>query len=210
MIRLLVIEDNASIIVAGLRNMFRPERDDIRIAVVAESADEALQKVTPDDFDLIILDLWLSRSLPMDNFRKLKTAFPGKPVLIYTQDDSPVWQTKMQLAGAGAYVTKNTPRDELKRAILKVSTGGTWFTGPLQEKDLPAMDVMSERPSVSLSPVQRRMAELLAHGAGRREIARAMSTHPSAVDKTFAKLRQQFRCNNNYELIRVLTDNAML
>ncbi len=208
MIRLLVIEDNASIIVAGLRNLFRPERDGIRVEIVAGSAAEAVRKAASPGFDLILLDLWLSNALPMDNFRMLKQAFPGKPVIIYTQDDSPVWRNKMMRAGAGAYIVKNTPRDEFKLAITKVARGSVWHSGPPAADDQP--EAMSERHLVQITPVQRRMAEMLAHGSDRRQIAEALGIHPSAVDKSFAKMRQDFNCKNNYELIRVLTDNSIV
>jgi DNA-binding NarL/FixJ family response regulator len=54
------------------------------------------------------------------------------------------------------------------------------------------------------------MVELLTHGASREEIAATLSIHASAVDKSFAKLRLQFQCKTNYELIRILMDNNLL
>jgi DNA-binding NarL/FixJ family response regulator len=210
MIRLLVIEDNANIIVPGLRNLFRPERDGIQVACVSESTDNAILKNRTDDFDLIILDLWLSNTPPLENLRKLRQGYPGKPILIYTQDDSPVWRRKMLVAGAGAYLTKNTPRDELKMAIVKVAGGELWFTGQISKEDQEAFGVVASKGTGVITPVQRRMAEMLTRGANREEIAKALLVHPSAVDKSFAKLRLQFQCKNNYELIRILMDNALL
>jgi DNA-binding NarL/FixJ family response regulator len=210
MIRLLVVEDNANIIVPGLRSLLRPERDGIHVACVAESADEALRKGNPDEFDMIILDLWLSVSQPLDNLLKLQHQFKGKPILVYTQDDSPVWRNKMLNAGASAYLTKNTPRDELKSAIVKVSRGDMMFIG---QGSSPIRNTPEVRPgtfATKLSPVQRRMVELLTHGASREEIAATLSIHASAVDKSFAKLRLQFQCKTNYELIRILMDNNLL
>jgi hypothetical protein len=57
---------------------------------------------------------------------------------------------------------------------------------------------------------QLTLAEILAHGSDRRQIAEALGIHPSAVDKSFVKMRQDFNCKNNYELIRVLTDNSIV
>jgi DNA-binding NarL/FixJ family response regulator len=117
MIRLLVIEDNANIIVPGLRNLFRPERDGIRIACFASDPDEALLNGKAEDFDVILLDLWIPGFLPTDNLQKLGAGFPHKPVMVYTQDDSPVWRRKMLMAGAKGYLTKSATREELKMAI---------------------------------------------------------------------------------------------
>jgi DNA-binding NarL/FixJ family response regulator len=180
------------------------------VACVAESADEALRKGNPDEFDMIILDLWLSVSQPLDNLLKLQQRFKGKPILVYTQDDSPVWRNKMLKEGASAYLTKNTPRDELKTAIVKVSRGEVWFTGQMLPQFSQSPEVNEGILNYELSPVHRRMAEMLSNGASREEIAAALAIHTSAVDKSFAKLRSQFQCKNNYKLIRFLADNHLL
>jgi DNA-binding CsgD family transcriptional regulator len=54
------------------------------------------------------------------------------------------------------------------------------------------------------------MADMLSSGMKREEIAKTLDLHPSAIDKTFAKLREQFSCRNNYELIRIMVERGVL
>ena len=101
MIRLFIIEDHP-IIVTGLRNLFRPSRDEIEIYGSASSADEAVKTDNSEAFDIIMLDLWLQSSPPLENMKKLKEKFPTKPIVMFTSEESSVWQRKMFDAGAKA------------------------------------------------------------------------------------------------------------
>ena len=56
MIRLFTIEDHP-VIVTGLKNLFRPSRDEIEITGAASNVDEAVLRADPETFDIILLDL---------------------------------------------------------------------------------------------------------------------------------------------------------
>ena len=210
MIRILVIEDNANIIIPGLRNLFRPERDGISIACSAAHPDEALLKTKMDDFDIILLDLWIEGYLPLDNVKKLSVGFPGKPVIIYTQDNSPVWRRKMMAAGVKGYLIKSASREELKKTFEKVSNGEVCISGSMNADEQHALGSVMDRPDTLLTPAQQRMLDMLTRGMKREEIAAALDLHPSAIDKSFSKLRSQFKCKSNYELIRFLYEHGAL
>jgi len=131
MIRLFTIEDHP-VIITGLRNTFRPSRDQIEIIGSANSVDEAVTKADPDTFDIFLLDLWIPGYHPLQNVKKLKENFPGKPVVMFTSEDSTVWQRKMFEAGAMAYLLKNAEKIEIKATLEKVSHGMTVFSGMIE------------------------------------------------------------------------------
>ena len=107
MIRLFVIEDHP-VIVTGLKNLFRPSRDDIEITGNAYNVDDAILKADADSFDIFLLDLWLPDAHPLMNVKKLKEKFHGKPIVIFTSEDSSSWQRKMFEGGVMAYLLKST------------------------------------------------------------------------------------------------------
>ena len=84
MIRLFVIEDHP-VIVTGLKNTFRPSRDEIEVAGSASSVDEALLKADAMDFDIFLLDLWIPNAHPQLNVKRIKDNFKGKPIVIFTR-----------------------------------------------------------------------------------------------------------------------------
>ena len=83
MIRLFIIEDHP-VIIFGLQNIFRSTGDGIEVVDSAASVTEAESKANVGGFDLIILDLWIAKDDPEVNITRLKTKFPGKPIVIYT------------------------------------------------------------------------------------------------------------------------------
>ena len=121
LIRLLVVEDNATLVLAGLRNFFRPGRDQIQVAHVAENVEQVVVQLAESDFDVIILDLFIPHSTPTNNIQALKQKYPGKPIVVYSSMDSKIWRRKMWELGASGYVHKNDGRDILKQAIVDAS-----------------------------------------------------------------------------------------
>ena len=135
MIRLICIEDH-SLIVEGLQRRFRPSRDGIQIVQSFINVDEAINRADPDAFDLIMLDLWLPGSQPVENVKKLINSFPGKPIVVLTMEDTSFWKKQMQDAGVSAYLTKNADKAVIKRTLLRVSGGEV--IPPFYEIDVPA------------------------------------------------------------------------
>jgi len=210
MIRVLVIENHETIIVSGLRQLFRPQRDGIEIVDSAVSVSAALKKSDPSGFDIILLDLWIPGEKPLENVKLLKEKFPGKPILIYSSEDSGEWIRKMAIAGVKGYVIKDAARNELKNAISKVAGGNTWFTGLSVTGE---HDILSqEHPPYNepLSLVQKRIIEFLIAGNTLKEIAETLNTNSNKIEKKLVRMRVIFNAKSNVELIKILIDLALV
>ncbi len=206
MVRLFVIEDHETIIVPGLRNLFRPSRDQIEIAGSAAGIHSALSNPALGSSDMIILDLWIPGEDPFNSLLLLSEQHPGKPVLIYTSEELPLWQHKMMNAGVKGYVNKSCAREDLKSAIMHVAKGGTWFTGAMtDEGDLEKSGAKQENLSSALSPVQKEIIDLLINGYHHHEIAKKLNTTPAKIDKSLTGLRNKFQCKTTIELVMLLS-----
>jgi DNA-binding NarL/FixJ family response regulator len=210
MIRLYLIEDNANIIVPGMRSHFRGDRDGIKVSGYSVSVAVALRDADPETFDIIVLDLWLPDSDPVQNVKKLSLQFPGKPIIIYTQDDDRVWRKKMLQAGVKAYLLKDCSRDDLKIAFKKVFAGETFICGNFKEEEQETIIKSINTGKMELTPVQQEMVDLLTKGLKREEIASKMSLSTAGVDKIFTRLRHKYTAKTNYELIRILMERGLI
>jgi two-component system, NarL family, invasion response regulator UvrY len=206
MIRLFVIEDHLAIIVAGLKFHFRPGRDGIEITGTAENVDNAILSANPDEFDLFLLDLWIPGTMPLQNVRKLKDKFPGKPVVIYTSELSSSWKRRMMEEGVLAYITKNAGRHDIKNAIEKAARGETMFIGISDREDSNLTGNLSGDNDKRLSPIHKEILVLLMDGLTHKDIAGRLKTSPSNIEKTLQKLRLRFNSKNNLELINILKE----
>jgi DNA-binding NarL/FixJ family response regulator len=122
MLNVFVIEDHP-VIVAGLKSIFHLSADGIKITGNAESVDNLIGRKDHVVVDLILLDLYLPGSLAGDNVRKLKSAFPGKPIVVYTSEDSDTWKKKMAGYGVNAYITKNATKEDILVTLKKAGKG---------------------------------------------------------------------------------------
>jgi DNA-binding NarL/FixJ family response regulator len=211
MIRLLVIDDHDPVIVGGLKRMFFPKRDGIRVACYARSVQEACEKFIADCFDIIILDLWLENRLPIENIKTLQAKFPGKAIVIYTAEDGFCWIKAMMENGAFAYVIKSARRNELEIAIIKASKGEKCIPAKFIEAQqtfhlFPDADTGSER----LTPLERDILCSLTVGMSHKEIAARFGVSSSFIERVLKSLRKQNHAKNNIELISLLLSRGYL
>lgn len=201
MIRAIVIEDQI-LVGVGLRNMFHPSRDGIAIKELYLSVKETILNACPDLFEIIILDLWLGESNPQENVQNLKNNFPGKPILIFTGEESPEWRRRMIRAGVNGYISKASTKCEIKTAILKLSNNQNYFpesTSNLYHEysDIPA-------------PIEFSIVLLLSEGYSLGEIAAKLRLSFSTIEKMLIKIRNDYHSTTNCELIKVFFEKLMI
>jgi len=208
MIRILTIEDHW-MVVDGLRARFRGDRDDISIACSAETMDEALA-TDPFLFDLILLDLLIPGTDPIENVRKLKTIFPGNPIVVLTSEERTVWEVQMCKASVQAYLTKNDQRKSLKEVIKRVSQGENLCRKKLSEMKLSGSESNSTEDAYRLKPTEKAILTLFIQDHNLKEIASKVSMTESAVAKTMARLRREFNVKSNSALILLLHSGKLI
>jgi len=209
MIRLFVIEDHP-VIVTGLKNTFRPSRDEIEIIGSASSVDEALVKADPAAFDVFFLDLWIPNAHPQLNVKKLKDHFKNKPIVIFTSEESSSWQRKMFEAGVMAYLNKNSSKIEIKTTLEKIIKGQIVFSGMVEPDFEKKLASVLAGFTISLTPNQQEHVILLSKGWSQQQIADQKEISVSTVEKTLKLVREKCSAKNNAELIRILFEKGVI
>ncbi|TYB50647.1 response regulator transcription factor [Nonomuraea sp. PA05] len=164
-IRLIIVDDHP-MVRDGLRGIFATGD----FEVVGEAADgrEALAVALRTCPDVVLLDLRMPHMSGVEVIRRLREQQPDVRVLVVTtfDDDADVLPAIEQ--GATGYLLKDTPRDELRRAVLAAARGETVLSptvaGVLSQK-------AREAPARVLSPREVEVLALIARGATNREIA---------------------------------------
>jgi DNA-binding NtrC family response regulator len=114
MSRLLVVDDESSI-----RLLYSHELADEGYEVItAAGAEEAVEKLRKDDFDLILLDIKLKNESGLDLLQRIVKERHNLPVILCTafscyKDDFSAWL-------ADGYVVKSSDLKELKQEIRRV------------------------------------------------------------------------------------------
>jgi DNA-binding NarL/FixJ family response regulator len=181
MIQVFLVEDQ-DIIRRGLKTLLtaNPEIQVMGEAAHGQDAIAQLMNLKKGDPfpDLILMDIRMPEMDGVEATRQILQTFPTIKILILTTfDDTQYVQEALQF-GAKGYLLKDTPADELAKAIQSVHQGFTQFGPGILEKALsqdpkPVLEVPEEVPSglLELSPRERDVLKLMVDGARNKEIA---------------------------------------
>ncbi|MFD4673671.1 response regulator [Lentzea sp. NPDC058450] len=174
MIRLVIVDDHP-VVRDGLRGMLAAAAD-FEVVGEAASGDEAVAVVTAVSPDVVLMDLRMPGSDGLSAIERLR----GHPcrVLVLTTYDTDRDVLPAIKAGATGYLLKDTPRDELQRAIRAAHAGeavlspavATRLLGQVRE---PALEPLSTRELDVLG--------LVAKGSTNRAVAAALFISEATV-----------------------------
>lgn len=203
-IRLLYIEDHP-VMIRGLRDIFRSSRDTIYLAASAGSAADAIATVSPGQFEVIILDLFLGDADPMVNIRQLTAHFAGKPVIIYSGHTGIGLMKQAFDARVRAWIVKTAGKQEIRETIVRVHHGETMYPQELLQLQVVSARRTAVRPSFqtfSPDPDQVVLLDLLCEGYTTSEIASEhLKITLSTVEKKLQVMRELFEVKTNCELV---------
>jgi DNA-binding NarL/FixJ family response regulator len=165
-IRLLIVDDHP-VVRDGLRGMFA---GDDRFTVVGEAADgrEALavaERVRPD---VVLMDLRMPGMDGVTTIRTLRERGSAARVLVLTTYDTDGDVLPAIRAGATGYLLKDTPRDDLCRAVSAAHRGESVLSPSVAGRLMGELRSPAREP---LSPRELEVLRLIARGSTNRETA---------------------------------------
>lgn len=94
--------------------------------------------------------------------------------------------------GVRGYLLKNTEADELLRAIHNVASGGAIFSPGIAQQALGYLNApepdLPARIFDELTPRERQILELIAHGQTNAEIAQTLNLSPKTVSNSISNV----------------------
>jgi DNA-binding NarL/FixJ family response regulator len=184
----IVIADDHPIFRAGLQGLLSGQED---FQVVGEAANgkEAVTVVRHAAPDVLLVDLQMPELDGVGAIREIRSVAPATRILVLTTYDSDGDILRAVEAGATGYLLKDTPREELFKAIRATARGDSVLAPSVASKLLGRARGPVER---SLSAREIEVLTLVARGIGNKIIAKDLRISEATV-KThlihiFAKL----------------------
>jgi two-component system response regulator NreC len=202
-LRVLVADDH-SIVRRGLRNLLESDGH----SVVAEAADglEAARLCEDQRPDLVILDIGMPKLSGIEvaaRARKLDRP-PGIIILSVHGDESYIMRALV--AGARAYLLKNSTDEDLIPAIRAVAAGKSFFSPgvaavlaedyvrQLQHRGITdSYDLLTDR--------EKEVLHLLAEGRSNKEVATLLGLGLSTIETHRANLMQKLNLHSTAEIV---------
>lgn len=195
-IRLLICDDQA-IVCEGLRAMLTPIPQ-IEVIGIANNGIEAVDLTRQFQPDLVLMDLKMPKMNGIQATKAIREQFPEVHILVLTTYDADEWVLNAIRNGAAGYLLKDTPQEELVKAIINTVKGWNPIDPQVAGKLLDQVAHQSsshqqDQKLIShLSEREREVLRLLAKGLGNSEIAKTLflseGTVKNYVSVIFSKL----------------------
>ena len=158
----------------GLAMLIKLEPD-IQIVGTADDGSVALEMVPKVRPDLVLMDLKMPIMNGVEATRQIRAKYPETKVLVLTTYADDEWVFDAIRAGASGYLLKDTPRDELIRAIRGTMSGKTYMDPSVAGKVLERVSSQQTQPTSlitsNLTDREVEVLRLIAKGFSNTEIA---------------------------------------
>jgi NarL family two-component system response regulator LiaR len=171
--RVIVCDDQATVR-DGLVMLLKLEPD-IDIVGTAEDGAEAVEMVADRRPDLILMDLKMPVMNGVEATRQITMKYPEVKVLVLTTYADDEWLFDAIQAGASGYLLKDTPREELIRAVRGTAAGKTYIDPSIAKKVLDQVSSRQTQPATlvtsKLTEREVEVLRLIAKGLSNADIA---------------------------------------
>ncbi|MBF6238866.1 response regulator transcription factor [Nocardia otitidiscaviarum] len=191
-----LVVDDQELVRGGLRRILR-RRDGFVVSECADG-DEVTAAVAAHRPHVVLMDLRMKRIDGIEATRTLRQSDDAPPVLVLTTFDDDQLLSGALRAGAAGFILKDSPAEDLIRAVRTVAAGGAWLDPTVTPRVLTAYRSARPIPSPAatrlgdLTARELEVLELIGRGRLNAEIAHALGisevTVKSHVGHIFGKL----------------------
>jgi DNA-binding NarL/FixJ family response regulator len=190
-----LICDDQALIRDGLEMLLKLEKD-IEVVGLAQDGAEAVEQVARHQPDLVLMDLKMPGMNGIEATRQIHTHYPAVKVLVLTTYNNDEWVLDAVRAGAAGYLLKDTPREEVLKAVRGTVEDKTFVDPAVAGKLLGRVAEQQTQPSTlltdKLTPREVDVLRLLARGLTNTDIAARLylseGTVRNHISAIFAKL----------------------
>jgi two-component system, NarL family, invasion response regulator UvrY len=207
--KILIVDDH-EVLREGVKRVFDKQPGTATFGE-ASNVHEALRLVRDEDWDVVVLDLSLGGRSGLEVLKELKQIRPKLPVLVLSMHSEEQFARRAFRAGANGYITKDSPRAELLKAINKVMEGGTYVSPALAEKLVLDLRRDTDRPPhETLSDREFEVFRLLASGKTVGEVADLLSLSGNTISTYRARILEKMGMKTNAELTYYAIQNKLV
>ncbi len=204
-IRVLIADDHP-VVRDGLRGVFAGDPG-FEVVGEAENGREAVDRIAVFEPDVVLMDLRMPVLDGVGATREIVDRGLSTRVLVVTTYDTESDVLPAIEAGATGYLLKDTPRDELRKAVRAAAAGESVLSPPVARQLLgqvrrPAKDTLSDREMEILATV--------AKGATNKEIAAQLFISEATVKTHLIHIYDKLDVNDRAGAVGAAYERGLL
>ncbi len=210
-IRVLLVDDH-TVVRQGLRRVLENET---QIEIVGEVGDgraaiEAVRRLEPT---VAVVDISLPNLNGIEVTRQLAKVSPNTKVLILSMHADDGYVRQSLKAGAKGYLLKDADDQDLIKAVLALSAGGSCFS-PAVSKILLEEYLQEGRDSNDelslLSDREREVLQLIAEGKSNKEVSQLLDVAVSTVESHRKHVMEKLDLHNTAAIVRFAVRKGLI
>lgn len=206
----ILITDDHAVVRQGLKQILAEEFTRAEFGEAA-SAQEALERVWKENWDVVVLDITMPGRSGLEVLKEIKKSRPKLPVLMLSMHPEDQFAVRLLKIGASGYMTKESAPNELVGAVKKVVSGGRYVSPSLAEKmaSYLAVDVQTP-PHERLSDREFLVLRLIASGKTATIIAKELGLSVKTISTYRTRILEKMSMSNNAELTHYAIQNQLV
>ena len=207
-LRILICDDH-ELIREGLKRILLAAGQGTKVGE-ATGAQEAMDAVRRDQWDVVILDINLGGRSGLEVLRDIKAELPKLPVLMLSVYPEEQFALRVIKAGAAGYLNKNLASRILLEAVGQVLSGGRYVSPQVAEQLINAVQQPAGQPRHALlSAREDQVLRLIGSGRTVGEIAGQLNLSVKTVSTYRTKILEKLGLENNAQIMRYAQDHGL-
>ena len=209
MSRILIADDHA-VVRAGIRQ-FLADDPTIKGMGEATTGSETLDQLRAAKWDLVILDINMPDRSGLDVLRHIQSSHPETRVLIMSGFPERQYAINVLKAGASGYLPKDSPPEELMKAVHTVLAGRRYVSATLAEILVSDLDNDADKPlHTRLSEREFQIFCKLGSGAAVSAIAGELCLSVKTVSTYRTRILEKMGFKSNADMTSYALRNGLI
>ncbi|HET8672268.1 MAG TPA: response regulator transcription factor [Thermoleophilaceae bacterium] len=171
-LRCLIVDDHP-VVRQGIRALLERELQGVEVETAA-TPDAAMEQASGRSPDVVVIDLRRVSGDIQETVAGLQRSL-GSPIVVFTADGGPRMLSEALKAGVKGYVRKDSPPEDLIRAI-QAARSGEFYVDPALSSSL-----LLEEGERTLTARQREILQMLADGMHTEQVAKQLGLSTETV-----------------------------
>lgn len=208
----ILVSIRQSIIRFGLASLLS-EQPEFNVVGTAGDSTECYQNALKLSPDVLLCDQHTANECPVmikhsdgHSLKMRADALPNMSTIVVMNDFSKCRIIEASEFGVRGYLTTNSRREDLYRAIHVVKNGGTFLERRVQSKIFGMLKQLNDKEAIEnviLKDREKSILRLLAQGKSNQEIADAIFLSISSVKRYVSSLCTKLGASNRAEAVRI-------
>lgn len=185
---------------------------DDRFQVIAECGDseQAVEMARQKRPHIVLMDINMTPISGFDATERIRKVSPASKIIGVSMHSQPAYAKKMLQIGAKGYVTKNSSKEEMIKAIIEVNNGNKYICEEIknnisemileENRDVPSVNSLTER--------EIQIINLIKEGLSSKEIASSLNISLKTVEVHRHNVLKKLKLKNSASLVNFINNTA--